>query len=149
MQLSRILKQHNPCFTSLSADTTLDQALIALALHGKTAVVVLDGAIIKGILTRTDMVKALQRGDYAPSGEKTIAQMMTRELVISDPQSTFDHALERMAQSNIEHLPVIDEGRLLTVIHERDLLRSRIKALEADNEQLREYIDNLHNANQD
>jgi CBS domain-containing protein len=149
MQLNRILAQHNSCFASLSADTTLDQALIALARHGKTAVVVLDGGKIRGILTRTDVVKALERGDVTPTAEKTIAQMMTRELVISDPQTSFDHALDRMSQSNIEHLPVIEEGRLLTVVHERDLLRGRIHALEADNEQLREYIDNLHNANQD
>ena len=149
MQLNRILAQHSSCFTSLSADTTLDQALIALTRHGKTAVAVLDGGAIKGILTRTDVVKALARGEQALNAEKTVAQIMTQELVISDPQATFDHALDCMVQSNIEHLPIIEEGRFLTVIHERDLLRERINALEADIKQLHEYIDNLHDATQD
>lgn len=149
MQLNRILAQHSSCYTSLSADTTMDQALIALTHQGKTALVVLDGGKITGILTRTDVVKALASGRYALNAEKTVAQMMTQELVISDPQTSFAHALDRMVQRDIEHLPIIEDGRLLTVIHERDLLRGRISALEADIRQLQEYIDNLHNATQD
>ena len=149
MQLKKLVVQHNSCFTSLAADTTLDQALRVLVRHGKTAVVVLDGGKIIGILTRTDVVKALEDGGLAPPGEQTVAQMMTRELVSSEPQTSFDHALDCMAQSHIEHLPVIEEGRLLTVIHESDLLRGRINALEAEIKQLHEYIDNLHNATQD
>jgi CBS domain-containing protein len=149
MQLHQILNQANPCFTSLPVDAALDQALTALARFGKTAVIVMQKGKIKGILTRTDVVAALGTGRRGDLGEKTIAQLMTRDLIICDALSSFDHALDRMAQSNIEHLPVVENERLLTVVHERDLMRFRFKALQDDIEQLREYIEHLHNATQD
>ena len=149
LQLQKIVDQPNPCFTSLSADTGLDQVLTALVRYGKTAVVILDNGKPKGILTRTDMMRLLQQSGRASAQGKTVSQLMTRELVLSDPQTSFDLALQRMAKFNIEHLPVIQDGRLLTVIHEKELLRFRLKTLQADVDQLQEYIDNLHNATQD
>jgi CBS domain-containing protein len=149
MQLQRILTQQNSCFTCLPGQAALGQAVSALALYGKTAVVVLENGKIEGILTRTDVVAHLKKDCHAASQEETISRLMTRNPVMSDPLTTFEQALDRMAQSNIEHLPVVENGRLLSVIHERDLLRNRINTLQTDIDQLRAYIENLHNATQD
>jgi signal-transduction protein with cAMP-binding, CBS, and nucleotidyltransferase domain len=149
MQLHKILAQPTSCFTSLSENTALDQALTALARFGKTAVVILESGKITGILTRTDVLGLLERGGWASSEKMTISQLMTRNLILSDPRTPFDQALESMAKFNIEHLPVIEEGRLLTVVHERDLLRLQLKTLRADIDHMQGYIENLHNATQD
>jgi signal-transduction protein with cAMP-binding, CBS, and nucleotidyltransferase domain len=54
-----------------------------------------------------------------------------------------------MAQSKVEHLPVVDDQRVLTVLHQSDLLRHQIEMMDADITYLKEYIDGLHNAEQD
>ena len=149
LQLHRIIDQTNPCFTSLSADTGLDQVVTALARYGKTAVVILENGKPAGILTRTDIVRYLDQDGCGAGQKKSLSQVMTRELVLSDPQTPFDLALQRMAKFNIEHLLVIQEGRLVTVIHEKELLRFRLKTLQADIDEMQEYIENLHNATQD
>ncbi len=149
MQLHRLLNQPNPCFTSLPAEAPLAEAVTAMARYGKTVVVVMEGERLKGLLTRSDLIGRLYPGPGQPAEKKAISQVMTRDLALSDPETTLEHALERMAQLNIEHLPVIQNGRLLTVLSEKQLLHSRIAALQAAIDHLQEYIDRLHNAAQD
>jgi signal-transduction protein with cAMP-binding, CBS, and nucleotidyltransferase domain len=68
---------------------------------------------------------------------------------VAGPRQTFQQALERMSRSDIEHLPVLHEDRLLTVLHESEILRHGIDLLNADIIHLEEYIEGLHNAEQD
>ena len=120
-----------------------------MARYGKTAVAVVEGDRLKGLLTRSDLMGCLDACPGVPAGKKAISQVMTRDLVLSDPDASLEQALERMAQLNIEHLPVIADGLLLTVLHEKQLLRHRMAELQAAIDHLQEYIDNLHNAAQD
>ncbi len=149
MQLHRLLHSQNPCFTTLPAEAALAEAVTAMVRYGKTAVVVMEGERLKGLLTRSDLIGCLDPGPGQPAEKKAVGQVMTRELVFSDPDTSLEHALERMAQSNIEHLPVIADGRFLTVLHEKQILHGRIKILQAAIDHLQEYIDSLHNAAQD
>ena len=149
MHLHKILNQPIPCFTSLPADTALDQAVSAMAHTGKTAVMVVDDGQVKGIVTRTDILGLLEKEASSPLGKKTVSQLMSRDLVLADPDASLEDALDRMAEFRIEHLPVIQDGRLLTVLHESHLLRQRIEVLRNDIGVLQEYIDHLHNASQD
>jgi len=149
MQLHRLFDQPNPCFTSLPAEAPLAEAVTAMARYGKTAVAVVEGDRLKGLLTRSDLIGRLYPSPGQPAAKKALSQVMTRELALSDPQTSLEHALERMAQLNIEHLPVIADGRLLTVLHEKQLLNRRIALLQEAVAHLQEYIDHLHNAAQD
>ena len=148
-QLHKIIHQQNPCYTCLPADATLQRAAIALTQEKKTAVVVLENGKIEGILTRSDVLGALERDSQALVGQNTIAQLMTRDLVLCGPRISVAQAMDCMAESKIEHLPVVENGRLLSVIHERNLAASRITSLQAEIAQLREYIERLHNAVED
>lgn len=149
MQLHRILDQPNPCFTALPAGAALADAVAAMTRYGKTAVVVVEGYSLKGILTRSDLIGCLGQDPVGFAGKQVVSQVMTRELVLGDPQTSLEHALERMLQLNIEHLPIIDDGRFLTVLHEKQLLHRKNAMLQATIDHLHEYIDNLHNAAQD
>jgi len=149
MQLHRLLNQPDPCFTSLPAEAPLAEAVTAMARYGKTAVAVVEGDRLKGLLTRSDLMVCLESDPGQPNRKNALSQLMTRDLALSGPETTLAHALGRMAQLNIEHLPVIADGRLLTVLHEKQLLRHRIAELQAAIDHLQEYIDNLHNAAQD
>lgn len=149
MRLQRMLNQQNPCFTTLPAEADLVEAVTAMVRYGKTAVAIVEGGHLKGLLTRSDLIGYLGSRPGRADEKKAVCQVMTRDLVLSDPETSLEQALERMARSKIEHLPVIAQGRFLTVLHEKQLLHGRIGALQMAVEQLQEYIDNLHNAAQD
>jgi signal-transduction protein with cAMP-binding, CBS, and nucleotidyltransferase domain len=54
-----------------------------------------------------------------------------------------------MARSRVEHLPVVDAGKLVTVLHHRQLLQARIELLQETVNHLQEYVERLHDAAQD
>lgn len=150
MRLSAMmLTGEAPCFSILQPHAALKEALAVMVKENKSAVVVMRGVRPSGIVTRTDVLRALDRPAGKAGEALTLEQIMTRELVVGGPDNTCEEVLGRMTRFRIQHLPVIEEGRFLTVVHERNLLRSRLKMLHEDINHLREYIEGLHNAEQD
>jgi len=149
MKLQRLLDTHDSCFTSLSADTALGEAIIAMTRYGKTAVAVMEGDRLSGILTRSDLLACLGSSPEQPVEKKHLSQVMTGEPVCGDPKDSLEQALDRMARSRVEHLPVVDAGRLVTVLHQRQLLQARIELLQESVNHLQEYVERLHDAAQD
>lgn len=138
-----------PCFTAMPPDATMAEAVSAMIRKNQSAVAVMEEGQLKGLVTRTDVLKALDPAPHSQSEHLPLSGIMTKTLVVAGPQQTFRQALERMSRSKIEHLPVLHEDRLLTVLHESDILRHRIKLLKADVIHLHEYIEGLHNAEHD
>jgi CBS domain-containing membrane protein len=56
------------------------------------------------------------------SGEMTVADLMTADVVTLTEDETLAHAQRCMARGRIRHLPVVREGRLVGLITHRDLL---------------------------
>jgi CBS domain-containing protein len=55
-----------------------------------------------------------------------IEEVMTRDLVVADPDDTYENAIAKMAQRGCRHLPVVGGGRLLGFLSLRDLLQVEI-----------------------
>lgn len=72
-----------------------------------------------GIFTRHDILDrvALARTDL----ERPIATVMTAAPHVISPDASVHDAALAMAQHGIRHLPVVDDGRLIGVVTERDL----------------------------
>ncbi len=51
-----------------------------------------------------------------------ISQYMSRSVVTVTPQTEFHRAFDLMRSRNIHHLPVVDGGRVVGIVAERDLL---------------------------
>ncbi|MGD9367042.1 MAG: CBS domain-containing protein [Desulfobacteraceae bacterium] len=150
MQLSAMMQTlEAPCFSAMPPDATMAEAVAILVRKNQSAVAVMDKGQLKGLVTRTDVLKALVPTPGSKRNQQPLSGIMTKTLVVAGPQQSFQQALERMSRSKIEHLPVLHEDRLLTVLHESDILRHRIKLLKADVIHLHEYIEGLHNAEHD
>ena len=57
-----------------------------------------------------------------PRRAPTVAAIMSRALVVVDHQDTVRRALELLHRHDIRHLPVVEGGRLVGVVSDRDLL---------------------------
>jgi len=79
-----------------------------------------NGKVI-GIVTELDLLKQVRAGkDF----EKIIAEdIMTKEPLTVDINTSLEDALTIMIEKNIIRIPVTDEGRLVGVIARRDILR--------------------------
>ena len=98
---------------TLPEDQRLDAILRRLAAHDpvlgrRYAWPVVDAAgKLTGIVTRGDLVRMLERDD---SGEMTVLEAGTRDLVVTYPDEVLEQAVDKMVRHDIGRLPVVDRA---------------------------------------
>jgi CBS domain-containing protein len=65
-----------------------------------------------GVLTRQDIVAALQKGGV----DQRVGEVMTRGELAADVNEPLEGAMARMRERSIGSLPVLDRGRLVGVL---------------------------------
>jgi CBS domain-containing protein len=84
------------------------------------SLLIMDGADLVGIITERDLMRAVARGyDVAST---SVADVMSTDIEVVGPQSTLHEAARIMAARWIRHLPVVEDGRVLGMISQRDLV---------------------------
>jgi CBS domain-containing protein len=86
------------------------------------AVAVLDGGKLVGVFSERDVMSRVVAQGLNPE-VTSIAMVMTREIVVADPNEDVDQALVKMHNLGCRHLPVVEDGNLVGMISLRDLLR--------------------------
>lgn len=76
-----------------------------------------------GIVTETDMVKRVILGSVDPE-ETSVAEIMSRPLVVGNPQMDVDEATRIMRTRKIKKLPIVKKGCLVGLITTTDIVRS-------------------------
>ncbi|HEV7919456.1 MAG TPA: CBS domain-containing protein [Thermoanaerobaculia bacterium] len=85
------------------------------------AVAVLDSGKLVGVFSERDiMTRVVAQGLDADT--TSVAEVMTREIVIADRGDDVNAALQKMSSLGCRHLPVVDDGNLIGMISLRDLL---------------------------
>ena len=96
------------------------------------------GAII-GVFSERDLVKAVARMGAAAL-KTTVADSMSRQVATAKPSDTIEHAMDRMTDRRIRHLPVLEGARLIGVVSIGDLVKWRIAEASAEVAAIRSYI---------
>lgn len=102
-----------------SPASPIRQALELMADHGVGAMVAVDDAVPRGILTLHDVLSrvALAEADL----DQPVINIMSTELTTLPPHALAHEAALAMAKHGIRHVLVTDHGRLTGVISEKDL----------------------------
>ncbi|MCD6348824.1 MAG: CBS domain-containing protein [Candidatus Korarchaeota archaeon] len=80
---------------------------------------------VVGILSIRDIMEGLGsfRFQKIPARRIYVSALMTEPPVTIKPTNTIDEAIEVMSEQEIGSLPVVDDGRLLGIITETDIIR--------------------------
>lgn len=103
-----------------SPDTPLGDVLRAMQKQRVGSVIVVDGAgAILGIFTRKDVLGRVA----LPQTPLTVpvGQVMTREVRCLTVHDTLEEAVLLTSRHGIHHVPILEDGRVVNVISERDL----------------------------
>ena len=113
-----------------------------LAKHRIGAVIVSrDGAIVDGILSERDIVRAL--GTQGVSCMTVQVQdLVTAEVIGCHPEDTVNSVMEKMTDGRFLHMPVIDDNRMIGVISIGDAVKARISEIQQENSALTGMIAN-------
>jgi len=103
-----------------SAGDTLAEAARKMWKQQTGSLLVIDeGGDLIGIITERDILRAAATATTLDSA--TVAEVMSKDLTTVNPSTTLREAAKLMADNWIRHLPVVDGGKVVGIISQRDL----------------------------
>jgi len=102
-----------------SANDSLREAASRMWKQQTGSLLVMDGDALLGIITERDVMKAVARG--ADLDQTPVSAVMTSSVLTVNPQTSLPEAARHMATRWIRHLPVVDGGKVVGLVSQRDL----------------------------
>jgi CBS domain-containing protein len=111
----------HPAVTCLGPDASLSEAASLMRAGEFGSIAIYEGDRLAGILTETDMVRAV--ADHREPASTKVSNYMSREPVTAGLDEDSMEVAERMVRNGCRHLPVVEQGRLVGMVSARDLLQ--------------------------
>lgn len=106
---------------TLSPAATVGEAARVLLVERIGALPVVDEIGLLGILTETDLLQALHDSREIADSRLTAAEVMQGEVLTALPEEDLLSAAERLFFSRIRHMPVVEGGRVVAILSDRDV----------------------------
>ena len=120
-------------------DTIYKRAQIMADAHIAALIVVDDDGILIGIITERDLTQLVLAAGL--DGKTTIVgDVMTANPDILGPEDSAMDALELMQNRGYRHLPVVENGKCVSIVSSRDLYASIKEALEQDIRETKAFV---------
>ena len=103
------------------------------------AVSVLDGTHLVGILSERDVMGRVVARQLDPDRTR-VGEVMTKDLVVAQSDESHEEGLRKMKQAGCRHLPVVEGGRLVGMVSQRDLLQIDLSEKDEEIRWLNAYI---------
>jgi CBS domain-containing protein len=84
------------------------------------SLLVMEGDDLVGIITERDVMKCIARGLDVET--TPVSAVMTRGVQTVTPYATVSDAARQMASRWIRHLPVVEDGKVVGMVSQRDLV---------------------------
>ena len=131
----RSVMTSNP-FT-ITPDTTIVEALSIMREKGIRRLPVLKGDKLVGIVTKRRLLEVSPSPATTLSvfemnyllAKTTVKDIMTRELFTIGPDALLEQAAVIMGDNNVGGLPVVEKGKLVGIITEKDIFKSFVEIL--------------------
>lgn len=125
---------------TINQDDTVYHALMLMANHNIGAVIVGDdeGQMV-GIFTERDYArKVVLMG--RTSLETRLSEIMTRDVLAINPETSLEECMSLMSRWHIRHLPVVQEGKMIDIVSMRDVVEAIISNREDTIQDLEKFI---------
>ena len=149
MEVLALLKEKARRVHTISSCRTVGDAISLMANVKASALLVTENDRPAGIFSQVDVFISLL--DYKPSAfsEIKLETAMSRNLLLAEPKDSITSLLDKMVEADITYVPVIEDNNLLGMLTLKDLMKHHIDSLSDEIHQLKDYIDDLHEAGQD
>jgi CBS domain-containing protein len=141
MIIRDILNLKGGTIFSIPPTGRVSEAVSIMAKNDIGSLVVMDGGLMRGMLTFREVLQALdaQRGNL---DDLQCAKVMVKDPICGHPDDSVEHLREQMIQNHIRYLPVKEGEQLLGVISFHDVAKAVIKETAFENRLLKRYIKN-------
>src|SRR5574341_1169556 len=111
---------YRPGGVTVAADDSLEQTATRLQEKDISALVIMDGYRLAGIITERDIVRAV--ADRRNLADCTAGEYMTSEPATVDLETPLWVVARKMLAYGVRHLPVVAGGEVTGMVSARDLL---------------------------
>ena len=123
----------------IKPDESVLDAIKLMAEKKIGALLVMENENLVGIISERDYArKVILLGKS--SRETPVSEIMTAEVVNTEPLETVEDCMKLMTDKRIRHLPVIEDGKVVGVLSIGDLVKEIIAEQEFTIKQLENYI---------
>jgi len=137
--LHKVLEQKGRQVYVTSPSQTVLDAIKSMQEKQVGALIVLDGGKPVGVFTERDVLNRVVACESNPA-ETTVADVMTKNLVVVNPDTTVQQAMAIVTEKRCRHLPVMDGDALVGVVSSGDLTYWVVKSQSFEIESLVRYI---------
>ena len=139
MTIGRIIQGKIEGVVSCQTGATVEEAARLLAKHRIGAMPVFEDGRIAGIFSERDLLYCIAREGAAVLARR-VGEVMTAPPITVEPETGVLDALALMTRRRIRHLPVVRHAEVEGFVSIGDLVKHRLELVEAEAEQMREYI---------
>jgi CBS domain-containing protein len=139
MTIASVLRDKGAAVETVTADTSVFDAVRRLGEKRIGALPVVDAGQIAGIVSERDVIYSLR--DHGPKMlEWPVSRVMSSPAITAPADMDVLAALALMTQRRIRHLPVVEGGQIKGIVSIGDLVKHRMERIEAEAEAMRTYI---------
>ncbi|CTQ33104.1 CBS domain-containing protein [Jannaschia rubra] len=121
---------------TINPGTSIADAVGELGARRIGALVVsTDGTHAEGILSERDIVRELGR-EGAAVMERTVGDLMTRDLQTCVPGDDAQNILSRMTEGRFRHMPVVENDTLIGLVSLGDVVKARLSEVSMEKDAL-------------
>ncbi|MGM0384510.1 MAG: CBS domain-containing protein [Actinomycetota bacterium] len=137
MRVADIVKKKGTTVVTLPPTSPIAALVAALVEHGIGAVVVVDGAEIRGVVSERDVVRHLT---HSVDLSAPVSEIMSTDVALCTLRDDIRELATVMTEQRTRHVPVVEDGRLLAIVSIGDVVKHRLDELEAERDQLAGYV---------
>ncbi len=141
MKIKDLVKSKGFEVIAVDSGTPLGEAIKKMVDRNIGALLIVEDGNTVGMFTERDVLKSWVSGKDFKS--TPVKEAMTRDLVIAELEDELDYAMSIMIQKGVRHLPVLDQGRLVSVLSIRDVVKAQVSNLVAEVHYLKDFISDI------
>ncbi len=148
MNVRDLIKEKPNIVYSTDQESSVAEAIEQMVEHEVGALIVTQENRPVGLLSERDIIKcwiSIGYGANEPKGHRLFKDIKVREvmsgnLIVVEPSDDLCYVMNIMIKNRIRHLPVVENHQLVGVLSMRDVVRTQVTTLKAENHYLKEYI---------
>lgn len=102
------------------------------------SLLVVEGGKLIGILTERDILKRVV-AEGKKAEETLVKDVMSKPLVVADPDMQLEEAVETMFKNRVKKLPVVENGKLVGLVTFTDIARIQPAIIEKVKQLMKRY----------
>ncbi len=138
-QVKHVLETKAKVLWTIPPDATVYQAIELMAKKQVGALLVVEAEKLVGVVTERDYVRKVAL-EGRESKTTPVGEIMSKPVMYVGPDETLERCMALMILKQVRHLPVLQEGELVSIVSMRDLVKAIIAEQANLIQQLERYI---------